>query len=91
LSGPSPAWSQTNPAPVAEAIAITVQEQPVIDGDLSDAVWARSNLIDHFYQVEPQAYATPSERTEVRLLYDAETLYVSIYCLIASRTSSPLR
>lgn len=81
LSAPVPGWSQTGvAAPVAEATAISTQEQPVIDGDLADTVWARATVIDRFYQIEPQAYATPSERTEVRLLYDAETLYVAIYC-----------
>ena len=64
---------------VAEATAITAQEQPSIDGAIGDAVWARATLIDRFYQVEPMAFTEPSERTEVRLLYDTDTLYVSIH------------
>ncbi|MGC3982775.1 MAG: carbohydrate binding family 9 domain-containing protein [Steroidobacteraceae bacterium] len=65
---------------IATATAITRAEQPIIDGDVSDAIWERAEVISTFYQIEPQAFAAPSETTLVRLLYDNETLYVSIYC-----------
>lgn len=71
--------SQTSERPVAQASRIEMNEQPQIDGDISDAIWSRASVIDRYYQVEPVAFAEPSERTEVRLLYDAETLYVSIH------------
>lgn len=52
---------------------------PVIDGDLSDPVWANAVRIDDFLEVEPVEYRAPSERTEVFVLYDSETLYVAFY------------
>ncbi|MBT8486900.1 MAG: carbohydrate binding family 9 domain-containing protein [Phycisphaerales bacterium] len=53
---------------------------PVIDGRLDDAVWASAAVITDFRQVDPVEFAEPSERTEVRLLMDADALYVAFRC-----------
>ena len=58
--------------------AVYVETGPVIDGVLDDAVWEKAGVIDEFVQVVPVPGATPSQRTEVRLLRDAENLYVAI-------------
>src|SRR5688572_2588336 len=50
---------------------------PVIDGDLSDAVWAAAAVVDDLHQVTPIEYAEPDERTEILILYDDEALYVA--------------
>ncbi|RPI58811.1 MAG: hypothetical protein EHM50_10115, partial [Lysobacterales bacterium] len=50
---------------------------PVIDGDLSDTVWAAAAVVDDLHQVTPVEYAEPDERTEVLILYDADALYVA--------------
>ena len=50
---------------------------PVIDGDLSDAVWAAAAVVDDLHQVTPVEYAVPDERTEVLILYDDDALYVA--------------
>lgn len=68
------------PRPSAVATRIDTAEAPRIDGDVADAVWDRAQAIDRFYQVEPVAGATPTERTEVRVLYDTHTLYIAIHC-----------
>jgi Carbohydrate family 9 binding domain-like/Domain of unknown function (DUF5916) len=49
---------------------------PVIDGKLDDAVWETAPLIDDFHQVRPTDGGAPSERTEVRLLFDDDYLYI---------------
>ena len=51
--------------------------RPVIDGDLSDAVWATAAVVDDLHQVTPVEYAEPDERTEVLILYDDDALYVA--------------
>ena len=43
---------------------------PTIDGVLDEAEWAGAARIDDLYQVSPQEYAEPSERTEVYVFYD---------------------
>ena len=44
-----------------------------------DAVWAKAQVIDEFYQLDPDTGQPVSERTELRILYDTENLYVAIY------------
>jgi len=65
--------------PTAKATRIEASEAPVIDGDVSDAVWAKAEVIDEFYQTEPDTGQPASERTELRILYDAENLYIAVY------------
>jgi hypothetical protein len=49
---------------------------PVIDGVLDDAEWQDAALIDNLHQIIPVEYAEPSEKTEIRLLFDDNFLYV---------------
>lgn len=53
---------------------------PRIDGTLDDPAWRDGTVIDHFQQVSPIEGGKPSERTEVRVTYDANNLYVAVYC-----------
>lgn len=51
-------------------------EPPVIDGDLSEEIWVRAPLVADFHQVTPVEFESPSERTEVYVLYDRDALYI---------------
>lgn len=62
--------------------ALCAQAPPVIDGVLDDAVWQDAAFIDEFHQIIPVEYAPLSERTEVRLLYDDDALYVGVKMFI---------
>jgi Carbohydrate family 9 binding domain-like/Domain of unknown function (DUF5916) len=57
-----------------------VRESAVIDVDgvLDEAVWSRVPVIDDLYQVEPFEYAAPSQRTEIRMYYDDDALYLGV-------------
>ena len=61
--------------PSAKATRIDASQAPVIDGDISDPIWAKAPPIEEFYQLEPNEGAPGSERTVVRVLYDANNLY----------------
>ena len=63
-----------------DALKITTEEAPVLDGTLDDAIWAKAPVGDDFTQVELLEGAQPTERTEIRFLYDHENLYVGIQC-----------
>jgi uncharacterized protein DUF5916 len=52
-----------------------------VDGRLEEPDWQRAAPYDGFVQLFPQEGAPPSERTEVRVLYDDRALYVGIACL----------
>ncbi|NQD37039.1 carbohydrate binding family 9 domain-containing protein [Permianibacter sp. IMCC34836] len=56
--------------------AIKVGAAPQLDGVLDDAVWQQASAISDFKQYEPIALADASERTEIRVLYDDENLYI---------------
>jgi len=64
--------------PIAQAARISPQEAPVIDGDVSDPIWAKAKPIDEFYQLEPHEGAPADEPTSVRVLYDENNLYFAI-------------
>jgi hypothetical protein len=51
-------------------------EPPVIDGNLSEEIWVRAPVVADFHQVTPVEFDTPTERTEVYVLYDRDALYI---------------
>ena len=55
-------------------------EPPIIDGLLDDAVWEAAPVIGAMTQVTPIEGAEPSERSEIRVLYDADQLYIAVRC-----------
>ena len=61
------------------AYAHPTDAQPSIDGHLDDAVWQEATPLTSFTQREPADGEPASERTEVRLLYDADALYVGVW------------
>jgi hypothetical protein len=66
--------------PADKAVRIARTSAPlVIDGKLDDTAWASAPLIDDFHQVRPTDGGAPSERTEVRLLYDDDYLYIGAH------------
>ena len=65
--------------PSIRAVRIEAGEAPAIDGDLSDAAWAKAAVIDDFKQRSPNPYEPATERTVVRILYDENNLYFSFY------------
>lgn len=66
--------------PTIKAVRIDPSQAPKIDGDLSDPIWAKAAVIDDFHQTRPDAGAPATERTVVRILYDKNALFFSIYC-----------
>ena len=58
--------------------AVYTHQAPTIDGDLSDAVWSAAPVCTTFTQREPIEGATPSQRTQIRVLFDDGYLYFAI-------------
>ena len=50
-----------------------------IDGVLNDEAWRDAPMIDTFTQQEPENGQPATERTEVKLLYDAGNLYIAVH------------
>jgi hypothetical protein len=56
--------------------AVRITEAPIIDGRLSDEVWRQAPAADHFKQRDPNEGEAATERSEIRVLYDDDAIYV---------------
>jgi hypothetical protein len=51
---------------------------PKIDGKLNDACWEEGIWAGDFVQQRPVQGASPSQKTEIKILYDEHNIYVAI-------------
>src|SRR5512138_3699529 len=63
-------------APDSGIRAERVGQGPKIDGRLDDPAWRSAAVFVDFRQVEPHPEGGPSEKTELRILYDDANLYI---------------
>ena len=68
------------PAAHGDLQALRADEAPVVDGLLTDPVWATAPACTTFTHREPVEGGPPSQRTEVRVLFDDRYLYFAIRC-----------
>ncbi len=54
---------------------------PAIDGKLDEAAWQQASVVSDFVQFVPESGAAATERTEVRVLVDDQSLYVAAWML----------
>src|SRR6186713_3585912 len=64
-------FSQTRNMP-----AIKTDHPPKIDGALDDAVWQTATVATDFIQNFPRAGELATVKTEVRILYDNNAIYI---------------
>ncbi len=62
--------------PVLEAAALPVEVRIDLDGRMDEAIWQTANPITDFSQQEPVEGGVPSERTEIRVVFDEDALYI---------------
>src|SRR3989475_13207975 len=56
--------------------AVRVDRAPQLDGRLDDAAWSQATPVRDLLQSVPDEGRPVSESTEVRIVYDADALYV---------------
>src|SRR5438093_2209337 len=66
------------PAPITQAVAI--EHPPKLDGTLDDPLWQSAIPITDFRQREPYEGQSPTEKSEVRILYTRHAVYFGIHC-----------
>ncbi len=72
--------SSTAAAGAARSVVATEARGPIaIDGRLDEADWQAAPVASGFVQSEPRTGEPATENTEVRVLFDAERLYVGAY------------
>ena len=77
-NGGSGGFAVMPPSDYYRVAPVRVENGPQIDGRLDEEVWLRAAVIDEFVQQEPAEGEPATERTVVRLLYDAEALYLGV-------------
>jgi Domain of unknown function (DUF5916) len=63
--------------PTVTAVRIQQAPPPSVDGRLNDLAWAQARPFPDLIQTDPEEGAPASERTDVRIVYDREAVYVS--------------
>lgn len=58
--------------------ATEIKTAPAIDGTLDDQAWLQGAWIDDFTQFEPFNGKKPSQKTEFKILFDQDNIYVAI-------------
>jgi hypothetical protein len=80
ILSPTSGWAQvvagTSAGARAVATAVRTTEPLTIDGLLNEEIWQQTPPLTGFIQVEPLEGQPASERTEVRVLFDDEALFV---------------
>ena len=74
----APSLSAQDNVPRAHAVRATEKIQ--IDGRLEELAWAEADVIGQIQQREPQPGQPPSEKTEVKILFDEQHLYIGVVC-----------
>jgi hypothetical protein len=67
--------------------AVKILDSPEIDGSLADVAWQEAPVFSDFKMVKPETGKTPSEKTEVRIMYDNKNLYIGVYCYTKDPTA----
>lgn len=74
-----PARAQDHDGAGRTGVAVRAPQVPAIDGRLDDAAWETASAITGFVQHEPLEGLPITERTEVRVLYDRDAVYVGAW------------
>jgi len=73
----TPATRTAQPVAAPHTVRAVRRATPItLDGALTDPAWAAAEPVTEFRQDEPDQGALPTERTEVRVVFDDEAIYV---------------
>ena len=62
------------------AHAVRVEHAPRLDGTIDDPLWREATPISEFLQREPSEGQSPTEKTEVRVLYTKSEVFFGVTC-----------
>jgi len=63
-----------------EVTAVPIQSPIQLDGFLNETLWEKAEPVTNFRQRELFEGSPASQKTEVKLLYDMENLYIGVIC-----------
>jgi hypothetical protein len=74
------AASESGNRPTIVAMRLADGESIVLDGRLDEPGWSRADAGGDFIQVDPENGRPATEKTEIRILFSANALYIGITC-----------
>src|SRR5262245_40771536 len=74
--------------PRTHVTASRAARPPLLDGKLTDEVWASAEPTTGFLQTDPDEGKVATEDTEVRVLYDDQAIYMARECSTGIRRRS---
>ena len=77
---PAPPFSPGHALPSPTATALRTNGRIVIDGRFDEESWASAPVVSDLIQRDPIEGAPPTERTEIRILYDNLQIYFAVIC-----------
>ena len=80
LADPMMAQNQQAARRTMTALRMDAGERVVLDGRVDESVWQRAQPATDFIQQDPDLGAPATERTEVRIVFDGERLYMAVIC-----------
>jgi hypothetical protein len=80
LAGPSGQAQSRNPRPAPELVVQQTDSAVRIDGALTETVWQRARVANHFTLNYPNDTAQARNQTEIRITYDDQFLYIGAVC-----------
>ena len=60
--------------------AFKSEQSPIIDGKLNESLWDLAIPFSDFRMVEPTPGSDPTEKTEIKVIYDLKGIYFGIRC-----------
>ncbi len=89
------AQTATRATPASSAAPVVATAVPragaiAIDGKLDEAAWQRATPITGFRQYMPDEGAAPSQRTEVRILFDEQAIYIGARMSQSGGVAAPM-
>jgi hypothetical protein len=74
---PAPAGTTMSQADPRPSVPAALRRDPIaVDGRLTETAWSAATPITELHQQTPDEGRPPTERTEVRILFDANAIYV---------------
>lgn len=64
--------------PTLRAVKMDLQNEIVLDGNLDEAIWQQASIATDFIQRAPDEGKPATEKTEVRVIYSNDALFVGI-------------
>ena len=75
-AGQQSAAAPTTDRPTIRAVRLNPDETINVDGRLDEAVWQRAEAVTDFRQFDPKNGEPATERTELRIIFDRDHLYI---------------